>query len=135
MVTGIRHQTTVPQQALFLMNSPIVIQLAKRLVAMPEFLASTDEAERLDFLYERIYQRPPSQEEAELGLEFVDQTPLRDDAMPLLANNNSDAPLKGKPNHPGKKGGNQGIKKSAPLTSWEEYAQALLQANETSFVN
>ena len=25
--------------------------------------------------------------------------------------------------------------KHAPLTSWEEYAQALLQANETSFVN
>ena len=25
--------------------------------------------------------------------------------------------------------------KRAPLTSWEEYAQALLQANETSFVN
>jgi hypothetical protein len=28
-----------------------------------------------------------------------------------------------------------GIAKRAPLTSWEEYAQALLQANETSFVN
>ena len=34
MVTGIRHQTTVPQQALFMMNSPLVIDLARRLVAL-----------------------------------------------------------------------------------------------------
>jgi hypothetical protein len=30
---------------------------------------------------------------------------------------------------------NNADRKRAPLTSWEEYAQALLQANETSFVN
>ena len=47
MVTGIRHVTTVPQQALFLMNSPIVIELAKRLVAMPDFVGTPDDAERL----------------------------------------------------------------------------------------
>jgi hypothetical protein len=29
----------------------------------------------------------------------------------------------------------QAMKNRAPLTSWEEYAQALLQANETYFVN
>ena len=133
MVTGIRHQTTVPQQALYLMNSPIVIQLARRLVAMPEFVDTADETNRLNFLYERIYQRLPSPEEAELGLEFVSQTQLSDDSVLELANNNdvvkSAKPLV--PNRPGGKGG----KKRAPLTSWEEYAQALLQANETSFVN
>ena len=59
MVTGIRHVTTVPQQALFLMNSPLVIELARRLVAMPDFVESVDDAARLNFLYERIYQRPP----------------------------------------------------------------------------
>ena len=132
-VTGIRHQTTVPQQALYLMNSPIVIQLAKRLVAMPEFLAGADETERLNFLYERIYQRPPSEEETQLGLEFVAQTPLRDEeTLPLLADN-SDALLKKPKPHPGNK--KPGLQKRASLSSWEEYAQALLQANETSFVN
>jgi hypothetical protein len=35
---------------------------------------------------------------------------------------------------PGRKGRAFG-KKRAPLKSWEEYAHALLQANETSFVN
>ena len=132
MVTGIRHQTTVPQQALFLMNSPIVIELAKRLVAMPDFLDTIEDADRLKFLYERIYQRPPSPEETELGLEFVSQTPLREEGSPVVANDDD-----GKKLRPGqlKRLAANGLKKRLPLTSWEEYAQALLQANETSFVN
>lgn len=132
MVTGIRHQTTVPQQALYLMNSPIVIDLARRLVARPEFVALSDDDARLQYLYERIYQRPPAPEEIQLGEEFVDETPLRDDDSLLLSNNIAATDGKpAKPNRPGP-GGN---KKPKPLTSWEEYAQALLQANETSFIN
>jgi hypothetical protein len=135
--TGIRHQTTVPQQALFLMNSPVVIELAKRLVAMPDFVENVDDNWRLEFLYERIYQRPPSPEESELGLEFVNQTPLREELSPVPVNNADENPNQFRPrnrNRPGANGGNA-VKKRAPLTSWEEYAQALLQANETSFVN
>jgi hypothetical protein len=131
MVTGIRHQTTVPQQALFLMNSPIVIKLARRLVAMPEFIENVDDNWRLKYLYERIYQRPPSAEETGLGLEFVNQTPLREEIQPAAAGNDSEnKPSPGRRNRPG-----ANANKTAPLTSWEEYAQALLQANETSFVN
>jgi len=97
-------------------------------VAMPDFVESTDDAARLQFLYERIYQRPPDPEEAALGLEFVNQTPLRDETVPVAATGEDAKKFKpGKPNRPGQK--------RAPLTSWEEYAQALLQANETSFVN
>jgi len=145
MVTGIRHVTTVPQQALFLMNSPMVINLARRLVAMPEFADNADDAARLKFLYERIYQRPPDASETELGLEFVNQTPIRDDdvASSALDKMADDQFQQGKSKKgKGKKqqgNGNQfganGGKKRAPLTSWEEYAQALLQANETSFIN
>ena len=132
MDTGIRHVTTVPQQALFLMNSPIVIELARRLVAMPDFLETVDDTNRLNFLYERIYQRPPSTEETELGLEFVNQTPLRDEVSAPVENNDDPKRLKReKRNRPGA----EFNQKRAPLTSWEEYAQALLQANETSFVN
>ena len=131
MVTGIRHQTTVPQQALFLMNSPLVIDLARRLVARPEFVELTDDDARLQYLYERIYQRLPAPEEVQLGVEFVNQTPLRED--PALAQTNNVIVANAKPGKP-----NRPVpinKKHAPLTSWEEYAQALLQANETSFVN
>jgi hypothetical protein len=127
MVTGIRHVTTVPQQALFLMNSPLVINLARRLVAMPAFVDSADDADRLNFLYERIYQRPPNDEEIQLGLEFVNQTPIREDVSDLPNGDTQKQP-------PGKGKGNGG-RRRAPLTSWEEYAQALLQANETSFLN
>lgn len=133
MVTGLRHVTTVPQQALFLMNSPLVINLARRLVAMPDFVDNPDDTARLNFLYERIYQRPPSAEETELGLEFVNQTPIRDDnsLLDTVADNQYQR-NKGRGN--GNRGGN-GMRRRAPLTSWEEYAQALLQANETSFIN
>jgi hypothetical protein len=132
MVTGIRHQTTVPQQALFLMNSPIVIDLARRLVALPEFVDLDDDTARLKFLYERIYQRLPEPEEVSLGLEFVTQTPLRDDNSIAVASNLDEGKKR-----LGKKNRQPPFlnKKRAPLTSWEEFAQALLQANETSFIN
>jgi len=135
MVTGIRHQTTVPQQALYLMNSPQVINLAKHLVALPEFVDQDDDTARLDFLYERIYQRPPAPEEIQIGLDFVNQTPIRDDPPPTFADGggkiNGDK-VKGAVRQPPPK---KYQFNRAPLTSWEEYAQALLQANETSFVN
>jgi hypothetical protein len=141
MTSGIRHQTMVPQQALFLMNSPLVIELARRLVGRPDFVALTDDEARLKYLYERIYQRQPEPEEVELGMEFVNQTPIRDYTMASV-----DPKPFNKVNFKPGQGQGQGqikrlpparpyVMKRAPLTSWEEYAQALLQANETSFVN
>src|ERR1043166_9546691 len=56
MPSGKRHDTTVPQQALFFMNSPLVIEQARRLVARAEFQACQDDTARIRFLYERIYQ-------------------------------------------------------------------------------
>ena len=137
--TGRRHDTTVPQQALFLMNSPLVIEQAKKLVALPEFLASSDDASRIDFLYERIYQRPPRPEEVSLGEDFVSETaapekmPAADrELRPVSNEGNQSRPMP--LGEPGRKGRPFG-RKRAPLKSWEEYAHALLQANETSFVN
>jgi hypothetical protein len=34
-----------------------------------------------------------------------------------------------------RQGDGENSRRPAPLTAWEEYAHALLQANETSFVN
>lgn len=140
--TGKRHDTTVPQQALFLMNSPLVIEQAKRLVALPEFQACPDEEAKIDFLYERIYQRPARPEEVKLGSEFVAGAPEsapasdRDLALRPISNESGpDRPLRfAQAGQPGRK--NRGFgRKRAPLKAWEEYAHALLQANETSFVN
>ena len=135
METGIRHETTVPQQALFLMNSPMVIEVARRLVATPDFAGIDKDTDRLNYLYERIYQRPASTEEADLGLEFLSQAPLSGTVRAFTGG--SDGGKDGKKNKPGKRGETAAasFKKGARLSSWEEYAQALLQANETSFLN
>jgi len=113
MVTGIRHQTTVPQQALFLMNSPLVIDLARRLVARPEFVALTEDDAKLQYLYERIYQRLPAPEEVQLGEEFVNQTPLRDDASMAAAVAANDPPAK--PNKQGKPKTGQTVRARAEI--------------------
>jgi hypothetical protein len=136
MPNGRRHETTVPQQALFFMNSPLVIEQAKKLVALPGFLACADEATRIDFLYERIYQRPPRPEEVKLGTEFVAAAPDEEklsEREPLLRPVAS-GPDDLRPMRPGGRG-RPFARKRAPLKAWEEYAHALLQANETSFVN
>jgi len=134
MVTGARYQTTVPQQALYLMNNPLVINLAKRLVAMKDFLDQTDDKSKLQFLYDRIYQRLPDPVETQLGLEFVNSTQLLDDPANTVAPAPAPQPLN-KRGKPIKHQENNNPKKPAPLTAWQEYAQALLQANEASFVN
>lgn len=137
--TGRRHDTTVPQQALFLMNSPLVIEQAKKLVSLPEFLACSDDSSRIGFLYQRIYQRPPRAEEVQLGEDFVAQAPHPEkvstserELRPVSNDGNQSRPMS--LGEPGRKGRAFG-KKRAPLRSWEEYAHALMQANETSFVN
>jgi len=149
MVSGKRYETSVPQQALFLMNSPVVVEQAKKLVALDSFGNCTNDTTRIEFLYERIYQRLPRSEEIQLGLDFIAQTPLTEKPAEkvLVAANNQNRPATRQErrqeivqerraerlgqNRPG----NKQSKKRAPLTSWQEYAHALLQANEFSFVN
>ena len=67
-----RFTTTVPQQALFLMNSPFVIEQAKALAARA---ADPDPATRVRELYRFAYSRQPTAEEAALALEFVMSPP------------------------------------------------------------
>jgi hypothetical protein len=63
-----RFTTTVPQQALFLMNSPFVMEQAKALAARA---TETDPAKRVAALYRLAYSRAPTADEAALALEFV----------------------------------------------------------------
>ncbi|HEV2394209.1 MAG TPA: PSD1 and planctomycete cytochrome C domain-containing protein [Verrucomicrobiae bacterium] len=133
MPNGRRHQTTVPQQALFLMNSPLVVEQAKHLVALRDFRECDDDAARIQFLYERIYQRPPSPEETKLGIEFIEDKPASDK---VAAGPRAVRPVANFT------GANQFRPRRArlpqtrnPLTVWQEYAHALLQANEVSFLN
>jgi hypothetical protein len=143
--SGRRHETTVPQQALFLMNSPLVVEQAKKLVALAAFEECGGDEARIRFLYERIYQRPPRPEEIALGVEFVQEKPAAAEATPpadapQFASTKSDEerkPLRPKQlaRQQQQRKGAKGFQLRAPLKIWEEYAHALLQANEVSFVN
>jgi len=75
VTNGKRYQTTVPQQALFFMNSPLVVESAKNLLSRKDFANISTDEERVSFLYAMIYQRKPSAEEIALGLDFVSQQP------------------------------------------------------------
>ena len=66
-----RFSTTVPQQALYLMNSPFVMNQARLLVTRPELTTAESEAARIQTLYRLLYQREPTAGEAELGRVFV----------------------------------------------------------------
>jgi hypothetical protein len=66
-----RHVTTVPQQALFMMNNPFVIQQAQALVAKPEFKEPQAYEAEVNELYERVYARKPTALEVDAGLRYV----------------------------------------------------------------
>ena len=66
-----RFQTTVPQQSLFMMNSPFVAEQAKAVVARPEVLWSMTTAERIKRIYHAILSRDPTPDEGKLAVEFL----------------------------------------------------------------
>ncbi|WP_165226674.1 PSD1 and planctomycete cytochrome C domain-containing protein [Aquisphaera insulae] len=67
-----RPRTTVPQQALFSMNGPLVIEQAKALAARPEIAASSSTEEAVRRLYRRVFARQPDRIELTAGARFLD---------------------------------------------------------------
>ncbi len=68
-----RYVTTVPQQALFQMNSPFLLQQATELADRTTAPDGTTVAvgDRIRSLYQIVYGREPSSDELQLGREFV----------------------------------------------------------------
>jgi hypothetical protein len=66
-----RFSTTVPQQALFLMNSPFVVQQAKELLERPDVKSAATDEQKLRQLYEIAFQRAPGEEETRAALKFL----------------------------------------------------------------
>ena len=79
-----RFQTTVPQQALFLMNAPFVLQQAQALAARDDFKKFTTDDARLRFLYETIYQRRPAAAEVTMARAFL-ASPTQESTKNLTA--------------------------------------------------
>ncbi|HEX2473470.1 MAG TPA: PSD1 and planctomycete cytochrome C domain-containing protein [Lacipirellulaceae bacterium] len=65
-----RPVTTVPLQQLFVLNSPLMATSAKAL-AVQCCKAKADDRSRIQSAFERVYGRPPTDEDLRLGLEFL----------------------------------------------------------------
>ncbi len=101
-----RFTTTVPQQALFLMNSPFVLDQAKALLSRPEMSGNAKAADRVAALVRAVHGRSATRNEVDLLLGYLTAT---DSKSP------SD--------------------QSAPAARWEQLAQVLLLSNEFAFVD
>ena len=66
-----RPRTTVPQQALFSMNAPFVIEQARALAARPEVASVPTTDERIAALYRVVLARSPAPAEVEAAARFL----------------------------------------------------------------
>ena len=67
-----RDQTSVPPQALFLMNHPFAQQMSQAILSRPEAF-NLNFGSRLDFLFRQLFQRPPDNTERQLATTFLSQ--------------------------------------------------------------
>lgn len=68
-----RFMTTVPQQALFFMNSPLSIEQAKFTAAQLPIQSAADDSQRIKKLYQLIFARQPDASELSIGLNYLKQ--------------------------------------------------------------
>ncbi len=71
-----RSSTTVPQQALFFLNSPYVVGQAQALAAKAR-AAGTNDVSRIQALYGRLFSRAATTAEVNAGLRYLAQTELQ----------------------------------------------------------
>jgi len=67
----LRYTTTVPQQALFLINSPFIAEQSHLLAKRPEVIAENDVQKRIERLYRLVLGRVASEGEISAGMKFV----------------------------------------------------------------
>ena len=140
MANSKRTSTIVPQQALFFMNSPMSVDVARKAVSREEFVQAKDDVGRVKALYEVIFQRAPKAQEVQIAREFITvASAASPDQVSKAAVKSGKARTV---DNTGKYGNvRSAIKNSGelvdrkPLTAWEQYAQALLMSNEIAYVN
>jgi hypothetical protein len=137
-----RISTIVPQQALFFLNSPMSVDVARQVMARPEVANAPDDASKVRAIYLILFQRSPKPEEVSWATEFLTQA----NTMVVAPSANAKAKRPTPPQRPVVKKyqpgnrfapiRNDGVPVSrTPLTPWELYTQALLCSNEFVYVN
>jgi hypothetical protein len=109
-----RLETTTPQQSLFLMNHPFILEQAQELIDNTIADETRDETERVRELYRRVWAREPSTEELELAQHFLAEG-LQDDSTGTFVDNPR--------------------RRSRRLSAWPRLAHVLMLANEFQFLD
>jgi hypothetical protein len=71
LVVGQRDVTTVATQALFLLNSPFILEQSDGTAARVLASSESDDAHRVDLMYRLILARPAAQHERSRAVEFI----------------------------------------------------------------
>jgi hypothetical protein len=133
-----RISTIVPQQALFFLNSPMAVDVARQIVARREVAEAGDDRERVTALYHILFQRDPQPREVAWAQEFIaraGQAPAG--APPRMAVKTPPPPKRDAmvTNKYAVLQNAGAMVERKPLTPWQLYAQALICANEFVYVN
>ena len=76
---GARTVSTTPSGALFMLNAPFLWQRAALMAERIEREAGKAPDTQVEYIYEVAFARPPTDEERRLGIQFLKQTPDKDD--------------------------------------------------------
>jgi len=143
-----RNSTIVPQQALFFMNNPLSVEVARAVAARPEVVGAINDDARITNMYRIMFQRTPKSDEARMAKEFIKKV------TGVAAESVTAQPTKGEKKKLAKEapkpienpavttkieGGvmkNLGVRASrAKVSSWEMLAQAMICSNEFVYLD
>ena len=131
MSTGERMLTTVPQQALFMMNSPFVVDQVKNLLVRDDFPKDAIDEDKVRFIFRTVFQRSPTEKELALARDFLSNDPQ--EPLPAAApagETPEQARARARKNAAAK-----AAQPSKQLNVWERYTQAVILTNEMIFIN
>jgi uncharacterized protein DUF1553 len=159
MTNSTRTNTIVPQQALFFMNSPMAVDVARKVTSRSEFVEAKSDADRVKALYEVLFQRPPRAAEVRFASEFLQSAgaysasePEQPAAKTMTSKQEREAAraeerkatkekrqmekmAMKRQNARGAIRNTGELVERKPLTPWQQYAQALLFTNEIVYAN
>jgi hypothetical protein len=116
-----RPYTVVPQQALFLMNSPFARDQAIKLANRSEITSASSDADKINALYRVVFGRAATESELEQTTKFLEEQKAasKQESADLIQDSSAE------PHEPD----------VDPLTPWQQLAQVLLMTNELMFVD
>jgi hypothetical protein len=144
-----RTSTIVPQQALFLMNSPFTVGIAQKVVKRPEVIEAVVNQKNsragIMAVFQIVLQRTPSKAEFDMAMNFLQEEAKMQAGVAAAtsegvakAMKQAEAQLKRDQNGDGKNKAvvNDGeLVQRATLSPWETLVQALMFCNEAAYLN